>query len=75
MVKTQIQLEDWQYAALKKETGSMGRSMSDFIRQAVTEALGKSRSQIPLSEVAGKYTPQSTNDLKPHDEAWAESIR
>jgi len=35
MIKTQIQIENWQYEAIKRETTAASRSMSDFIREAV----------------------------------------
>lgn len=75
MIKTQIQIEEWQYEAIKRETVRASRSMSDFIREAVTEALKKGTTRKSLSEIAGKYTPISAEPLKPHDAAWVESIR
>ncbi|MDZ4789382.1 MAG: ribbon-helix-helix protein, CopG family [Blastochloris sp.] len=75
MVKTQIQIEDWQHEAIKRESARASRSMSDFIREAVTEALKKGKIRRPLVEIAGKYTPLKKDDLKAHDAAWAESIR
>ncbi len=75
MVKTQIQLETWQYEALKRQASVTTRSMSDFIREAVTDALKKGKPDISLSEIAGKYAPIEGEPLKPHDKFWAESIR
>lgn len=75
MVKTQIQLEEWQYAELKKESSRGERSMSDFIREAVTLALRRKTAMRPLKEIAGKYEPLPMEDLKTHDAAWARSIR
>ena len=75
MIKTQIQLEEWQYKALKKESVHGQRSMSEIIRKALTEALAKSSGSLPLQEVAGKYEPQTMENLKAHDAAWVESIR
>jgi len=75
MIKTQIQIENWQYEALKRQSVENSRSMSDFIREAVTDALRKGKANIPLSEIAGKYSPIQEEALKPHDAYWAESIR
>lgn len=77
MIKTQIQLEDWQYAALKHSSVISSRSMSDIIREGVTLFLNKTgkKSVIPLEKLAGKYRPVSVSDLKDHDVAWVESIR
>lgn len=75
MVKTQIQIENWQYEMLKRQAAESSRSMSDFIREALTDALRKRKTKIPLSEIAGKYAPIEGDALKPHDAYWAESIR
>lgn len=77
MIKTQIQLEDWQHAALKKVCQSSSRSMSDFIREGVSLLLKKTgtRHQSPLETIAGKYRPIESSDLKAHDRDWTESIR
>jgi predicted CopG family antitoxin len=77
MIKTQIQLEDWQYDSLKKTGAEAGRSLSDVIRESVSLFLqGKKKGgTISLESLAGKYTSRSMDDLKPHDRAWAEAIR
>jgi len=77
MIKTQIQLEDWQYSSLKKAGTEAGRSLSDVIRESVSLFLksNKNKDMNPLQELAGKYSSRSTEDLKAHDRAWAESIR
>lgn len=77
MIKTQVQLEDWQYEAAKKAGAATSRSMSDIVREGLALVLPKlSRGgKKPLVEIAGKYRPLDTNDLKDHDHGWAESIR
>lgn len=75
MIKTQIQLEEWQYEAVKKACAREARSLSDFIRESVALALRRGGTALPLSELAGKYEPTASGPLKPHDQAWAESIR
>jgi Arc/MetJ-type ribon-helix-helix transcriptional regulator len=77
MVKTQIQLEEWQYEALKKVSQRTSRSMSDFIREGVSLLLkkGSKQTHTPLEDLAGKYHPIPSEDLKAHDRNWAESIR
>jgi hypothetical protein len=68
MIKTQIQLEDWQYDSLKKTGAEAGRSLSDVIRESVSLFLqGKKK--------GGSVSLDSMDDLKPHDRAWAEAIR
>ena len=77
MIKTQIQLEDWQYSSLKRTGTEAGRSLSDVIRESVSLFLKtkKKTEMTPLQELAGKYSSRSMEDLKAHDRAWAESIR
>jgi hypothetical protein len=77
MVKTQIQLEEWQYAALKHTSASSSRSMSDIIREGVSLFLNNTgkKGVLPMEKLAGKYRPVSGSPLKRHDQAWVESIR
>jgi hypothetical protein len=77
MVKTQVQLEDWQYEATKKAGAVTSRSMSDIVREGLTLVLPKlgHGGQKPLAAIAGKYRPLSSQDLKDHDQGWVESIR
>jgi len=77
MIKTQVQLEEWQYQAAKRESARTARSLSDLVREGLAAVLRKSalRPRQSLEELAGKYAPQSVDDLKPHDRAWTESIR
>jgi hypothetical protein len=41
MHRTQILLEKWQYDALKARAERAGRSLSDFVREAVSAYLGE----------------------------------
>lgn len=77
MVKTQIQLEEWQYQAAKKFGATSGRSLSDMVREGVTLVLDRVAHQpsVSLDSLAGKYQPLPVDDLKTHDRAWVESIR
>jgi len=75
MIKTQIQIEDWQYEAIKRETAPASRSMSDFIREAISDTLKKRKPISSLSEISGKYIPIAGDPLKSHDAEWADSIR
>jgi predicted CopG family antitoxin len=77
MIKTQIQLEDWQYSSLKRAGTEAGRSLSDVIRESVTLFLKsqKKGEAGSLEALAGKYSSRSFGDLKEHDRGWAESIR
>jgi hypothetical protein len=77
MIKTQVQLEEWQYRAAKQESARTSRSLSDLVREGLALVLKRSahQSRQPLEGLAGKYQPRPIDDLKPHDRAWAEAIR
>ena len=77
MIKTQIQLEDWQYSSLKRAGADAGRSLSDVVRESVSLFLKTQKKGEPgsLEALAGKYSSRSFGDLKEHDRGWAESIR
>lgn len=78
MIKTQVQLEEWQYDALKRLSRRESRSIADLVRQSVTQLVRdvESRALPPLEDLAGKYRPRpDTDDLKPHDRDWAASAR
>jgi hypothetical protein len=77
MIKTQVQLEDWQYRAAKEESARTSRSLSDLVREGLTSVLHKAsaRRLQSLEQLAGKYEGRALGDLKLHDRAWVESIR
>jgi len=77
MIKTQVQLENWQYEAAKKAGVASSRSMSDIIREGLSLVLPKlgQGGRKPLADIAGKYRSLSSEDLKNHDRGWVESIR
>ena len=77
MIKTQVQLEKWQYQAAKKAGAANSRSMSDIIREGLSLVLPKLgiAGQKPLVAIAGKYRSLPLKDFKDHDRGWAESIR
>lgn len=77
MIKTQVQLEEWQYRAAKQMTARSSRSLSDLVREGLALVLRKSAQQPrqSLEQLAGKYEPRASDDLKAHDRAWAEAIR
>jgi predicted DNA-binding protein len=75
MRKTQIQVEDWQYEAVKKLSARTSRSMAEIMREALSRSLTSSAELPPLSVAAGKFQPLPQDDLKDHDAGWAGSIR
>lgn len=77
MIKTQVQLEKWQYEAAKKAGVATSRSMSDIIREGLALVLPKlgQGGRKPLASIAGKYWPSEEGTLKGHDREWGKSIR
>jgi len=75
MIKTQIQVEDWQYEAVKQLSARTSRSMAEIMREALSRLLENSAELPPLSAVAGKFKPLPQDDLKDHDAGWVGSIR
>lgn len=77
MIKTQVQLEEWQYRAAKQESARSSKSLSALVREGLSLVLRRSgRPAAPaLEDLAGKYEPQACDDLKAHDRGWVESIR
>jgi len=77
MIKTQVQLEEWQYRAAKQEGARTSRSLSDLVREGLSLVLRRSGQpgRSSLEQLAGKYEPRACDDLKAHDRDWVESIR
>jgi hypothetical protein len=77
MIKTQVQLEDWQYEAARRRANQLSRSMSDLVREGLTLVLRRLEKAPAgdLESIAGKYEPRETSDLKDHDRWFVESIR
>ena len=77
MIKTQVQLEEWQYRAAKQESARSSKSLSALVREGLSLVLRRSgQPAVPaLEDLAGKYEPRACDDLKAHDRGWVESIR
>lgn len=77
MIKTQIQLDEWQYDAIKKLGSQSSRSMAEVIREGVSLLLKKQSGAVrrDLKQLAGKYRAGDVADLKEHDRHWAGAIR
>lgn len=78
MLKTQIQLEAWQHAQLKRLGQRQSRSIADLVRESVTALLRRSAAGEleDLRNIAGKYRATDFPEpLKDHDRGWAEAIR
>jgi predicted transcriptional regulator len=74
MIRTQIQLDDDVYGQLRQFAMHRRRSMAACIRDAIGLFLGHAESaHDDLSDVAGKFRPLPTDEVKAHDRVWAES--
>lgn len=68
MIRTQIQLPEEQYEALKRQAADSDKSIAQHIPEAISVYLERNRApKRRVEEVAGKYQPQDLRDLKDHD--------
>lgn len=75
MKRTQIQILEEDFEALRKTAAKLDRSIADCIREGITLFLVQSRPPTEdFSEIAGKFPPIPREDTKPHDRWWSESI-
>jgi phage-related minor tail protein len=72
MHRTQILLEDEQYARLKAESERSGRSLGDLVRTAVDEVYGDDRAALraALEAASGAWS-----DLEVDGKTYVEQIR
>ena len=76
MIRTQIQLGETEYSALKDVAHRTHRSMADCVREAVAVYLARSHdAAADFRSVAGKFRPVPMDDLKPHDRMLSETLR
>jgi hypothetical protein len=75
MIRTQIQLPESAYEALKSAAHRTNRSMAACVREAVETYLIKSaNADADFAQVAGRFRPMPMSDLKPHDRRLAEAL-
>mgnify|MGYP003585467971 CR=1 FL=1 len=75
MIRTQIQLPEKEYEALKEMAYQSHRSMADCVREAVAVYIAGSRlAATDFASVAGKFKPLPTDDLKEHDRHLSEIL-
>jgi hypothetical protein len=76
MIRTQIQLEEAQYRALRERGVRTGQGLAQQVREAVGLYLARQdRAADPLDSVAGRFSPRPLHGLKPHDRDYTETIR
>lgn len=78
MIRTQIQLEERQAAALRRLAAEQGVSIAELIRRAVDESLlhradGQTRYRRAVA-VLGKGRSGLTDVSRKHDEYFVESV-
>lgn len=70
-----VQLPESEYEELRDVAARQRRSMADCIREGIRLFLGRSQTRgADIDEIAGKFRPLSTKELKPHDQWVAEAI-
>ena len=67
MIRTQISLDEREYSIAKKEAGTLGISVAEFVRRAVREALPP-RGQGPWMRYAGFVETGNPNSSQSVDE-------
>lgn len=74
MIRTQIQLPEEDFARLREAASRQHRSMADCIREGIALYLATTQiAAADLAGLAGRFKPQSIDDLKDHDRAWIEA--
>ena len=78
MIRTQIQLPEAEYEALRETAHRQNRSMANCVREAVAAYLTRSRPSRDFLALAGKFKPQPppplVGDVRDHDRWWADAI-
>jgi hypothetical protein len=75
MIRTQIQLPEAEYEALKDRARREDRSMADCVREAIAQYLVRSApGEADFAAVAGRFAPLPGRGLKRHDRDLADSI-
>ena len=76
MVRTQIQLEEQQYRQLRSLGARSGKGLAEQVREAVGQYLAQQqRGGTALDEVLGKFRASAPKGLKPHDQAYVDTLR
>jgi len=76
MVRTQIQLEEDQSQQLRRLGVRSGKGLAAQVREAVGRHLAQRGAGVePLDTALGKFRPRPATDLKPHDRAYADTLR
>jgi len=62
MHRTQVLLDDWQYAALKARAEQEGKSLSALLREILTLQLGPRKGKLALMEGVAEGPPDLAAD-------------
>ena len=74
MHRTQVMLEDHQYARLKRESESTGRSIGDLVREAIDEKYAPSQDRVWAALKASRGAWADRDDIGDAAE-YVEKIR
>ena len=76
MIRTQLQVPEEDYEALREVAARQSRSLADCMREAIRLFLRQSRQRADaLESIAGQFRPiAAPDDLKAHDKQWADSV-
>jgi len=81
MIRTQVQLTERQFLALRRSSAATGRSVADLIRQGVDQYLAGQSGLAPEERierairVAGKFSSGLSDVSANHDRHLAEAFR
>jgi len=75
MIRTQMQIDEDVYAALRQVAARQHCSIAACVREAIAEYLCKAEDGTDdLSDIAGKFRPLPPDDVKAHDRYWADAV-
>lgn len=74
MIRTQIQLPDLEHENLRRLANRLNRSMADCVREAVAAYISRADPANGVLELAGRFPPIASDELKEHDRWWAEAL-
>ncbi len=75
MIRTQMQIDEDMYAALREVATREQRSIAACVREAIAEYLCRAETAADdLSDIAGKFHPLPPDEVKAHDRYWADAV-
>ena len=75
MHRAQLLIEDWQYETLKARAERQGRSISELVREILSEHLGRQLSSSGLDDLAGLVNDPDTTGESHDDDLYGPERR